>query len=256
MEISQNIEMIGLSLWLKEEKTLLISDIHLGYEEELQQKGIFVPKFQIQEIIKNLEEIFQKIKPNNINKIIINGDLKHEFGRILKQEWKDVLQLMDFLLLHCQELILIKGNHDSILGPIASKRKVQIIEFYILGENLIIHGDKKLEKIALNKLNFKKINRFIIGHEHPAISLKEKSKVEKYKCFLKGRWKEPGQSQKKELIVLPSFNPLLEGTDIIKENLLSPFLSDINDFEVYVAGEKDTFYFGKVKDLNCRNIKL
>ena len=59
------------------------------------------------------------------------------------------------------------------------------------------------------------------------------------------------QKKSKELIAVPSFNPLLEGTDVLKEELLSPFLKNknIKNFEVYVVGEKETFRFGRVKDI-------
>ena len=60
---------------------------------------------------------------------------------------------------------------------------------------------------------------------------------------------ERERQKKKELIAVPSFNPLLEGTDVLKEQLLSPFLKDIKDFEVYVVGEKGIYLFGKVREL-------
>ena len=60
-------------------------------------------------------------------------------------------------------------------------------------------------------------------------------------CFLKGKWK------KKELIAVPSFNPLVEGSDVLKEKLLSPFLENIDDFEVYITSGEETYDFGFIK---------
>ncbi len=48
---------------------------------------------------------------------------------------------------------------------------------------------------------------------------------------------------------MPSFNPLWEGTDIIREQLLSPFLENISNFEVFVVGKEAVFDFGKVREL-------
>ncbi len=236
MEISQNLEVLGLALWLKREKVLIISDLHLGYEEYLHQKGVLLPRTQARLIKEELQKLFQIVKPKII---IINGDLKHEFGTILRQEWKEVLGLVDFLLLHCEELVLVRGNHDTILGPLAEKRGLKMVSEQKVGDTLIIHGDK----LAVSATSIKRI---IIGHEHPAITLRDKSKVEKFKCFLKGKWK------RKELVVMPSFNPLLEGTDILKEKLLSPFLKDISNFEVFVVGETEVLPFGKVKDVSIQ----
>lgn len=231
MEISKGIQVVGTALFLMKEKTLVINDLHLGYEEALHRKGIFVPRFQLQEIFRQLEGILQRTRPALI---IINGDLKHEFGRVLRQEWKEVLQFLDFCLEKIGKVIIIQGNHDPIIQSIASQRGIQVVNQYAFGKTLIVHGDKLIETTA---------KRIIIGHEHPAITIREGSKWEKYKCFLKGKWKG------KELIAVPSFNPLLEGTDVLKEEVLSPFLKNIQNFEVFVVSKEEVLYFGKVEAL-------
>lgn len=238
MEISKNIFIVKTALWMKEYETLVINDLHLGYEEALQHKGVLVPKFQLQEILSALENILEKTRAK---KVIINGDLKHEFGRVLRQEWKEVSLFFDFLQKKGKEIIIIRGNHDPLLQIVAEKKRVKVVNEYALGDTLIVHGD------VLVKTNAKRI---IIGHEHPAITLREGSKREKYKCFLKGKWRE------KELIAVPSFNPLLEGTDILKEKLLSPFLNDVRNFEIFVVGKEEGLYFGKVKNFIKEKISL
>ena len=231
MKLAKGIEFVDTALWFTAEKVLVINDLHIGYEESLHRKGVLVPRFQLEQIINKLKLILQKTKPA---KIIINGDLKHEFGKVLRQEWKEVLHFLDFVLANVPEVIIIKGNHDPIIKPIADKRGVVVVGEYQVGDTLIVHGDELVETNA---------KRIVIGHEHPAITIREGSKWEKYKCFLKGTWKD------KELIAVPSFNPLLEGTDVLKEQLLSPFLEDIRNFEAYVVGEKGVYYFGKIKDI-------
>ncbi|MBS3140204.1 metallophosphoesterase [Candidatus Woesearchaeota archaeon] len=120
MLISRNIEIIETALLINKE-ILVINDLHLGYEEALHIKGILVPRFQLEEIMNIMARILTAAKPK---KIIINGDLKHEFGTVLRQEWMEVLQFFDFLLKKCPEIIVIKGNHDQIIKPIAEKRGV------------------------------------------------------------------------------------------------------------------------------------
>lgn len=230
MEILKGIEIVDLGLWLKKEKTLVVSDFHLGYEEMLKEKGILVPRFQLKDVLERLEKILKRVKPE---KIVINGDLKHEFGNVLNQEWRDVLRLMDFLQENCRKLILVKGNHDIFLEPIARKRGIKLVEDYLVGNIFICHGDKIKSTSA---------KTIIIGHEHPAIVLKDNEKKEKYECFLKGKWKN------KDLIVTPSFNHLTKGTNVLEKKKFSPYMEDISDFSVYVVGEK-VYEFGKVKDL-------
>ena len=71
---------------------------------------------------------------------------------------------------------------------------------------------------------------------------------EKYKAFLLGLWK------RKKLIVLPSFNQCTEGTDVLKEYLLSPFLkgADLSLFDAYLVADKP-YYFGKLRNLKRKN---
>ncbi len=251
MEIQKGIEIIDLALYLKKQGILVISDTHIGLEEAMNKQGLLIPRFQFKEIILRLEKIFDKVK--NIDKIIINGDIKHEFGTISEQEWRNTLKLLDFLAKHCNEIILIKGNHDTILGPIASKRNVKVVDEYVAGNISLVHGDKIKEFD-------KEIKTIVIGHEHPAISFR--NRTDRYKCFLKGEYK------KKTLVVMPSLNLVSEGTDIAKEQLLSPYLKNIKDFEVFVVEEDNNLklkssnaqkqkpepsslvlYFGKVKDI-------
>ncbi|MEK6900199.1 MAG: metallophosphoesterase [Nanoarchaeota archaeon] len=232
MKISPGIEAIGTALWFSKEKTLVINDLHIGYEESLHLKGVLVPKMQLELIKEKMKEILQKVKPD---KIVINGDLKHEFGKVLRQEWREVMHFLEFLLASVKEVMIIKGNHDPIIKPIADKKGIIVINEYKIGNTLVVHGDELVET---------KAKRIVIGHEHPAITIREGSKWERYKCFLKGKWKG------KELIAVPSFNPLLEGTDVLKEELLSPFLKDISDFEIYVVGEKEVLPFGKLKNID------
>ena len=154
MEISKNIEIVDLALYLKKENILIIADTHIGYEEALNKQGVLIPRFQFKGIIKRLEKI---VKNKLFNKIIINGDIKHEFGTISEQEWRHTLRLLDFLAKYTDEIILIKGNHDTILGPIAKKRNVKVNYYFIIDDSLIIHGDKIPKKLP-------KCKKIIIGH--------------------------------------------------------------------------------------------
>ena len=233
MEISKDIAIIDLALYLKKYKTLVISDCHIGFEEALNKQGVLIPRFQFKEIIDRLTEILKKVNPETI---IINGDVKHEFGTISKQEWRQTLQLIDFLSKHCKRLILIRGNHDKILGPIADKRKITIADNVLLEDILITHGHKLVKSL-------KGIKTIIIGHEHPAIGLRDNAKVETYKCFLKGTF------ERRTLIVMPSFNFITQGTDLSKEKLISPYLKKfIGNFYCFVVEDK-IYDFGMLKNL-------
>ena len=92
VEIIQGIRIVKECLYLEKEKILIISDLHIGQEEALNKQGLLVPRFQLEDIIKEINEIKSKVE---FEKVIINGDLKHEFGLISKQEWNDTLKFLD-----------------------------------------------------------------------------------------------------------------------------------------------------------------
>ncbi|MEA2035861.1 MAG: metallophosphoesterase [Nanoarchaeota archaeon] len=273
MEISDGIDIIDLCLHLKKHNVLIMADTHIGYEEAINKRGVLIPRFQFKEIIQRLEKILKKT--GKLDKIIINGDVKHEFGSISEQEWRHTLRLLDFLEKYCKEIILIKGNHDKILGPIAKKRKVKVVDCVIIYSNgvvksiginstnkrpmtnesinkkiknntLIIHGDRLNDNIE-RIIKHSGINKIIIGHEHTAISIQDDSRVETFKCFLKGKW------QRKTLIVQPSFNLVAEGTDILKGKLLSPFLNqNLDNFDAFLVAD-NIYKFGKIKKFRKAN---
>ncbi len=240
IELKTSFEIIDVALYLREYKILVFGDVHIGYEEALNKQGVLLPRFQFQETMKRVRKIMDSLEKINgdIGKVIINGDLKHEFGNISNQEWKETLEFLDYLSTKCKEIILVKGNHDTSLGPIARKRNVSLADSYLTEDRKIffIHGNKIPEDFPLCEI-------VIISNEHPAVSLREHIRSETYKCFLHGKWKG------KELIVLPSFNVVTEGTDIIKEKLLSPYLhQNLDKFEVFVVADK-VYKFGSVKDI-------
>jgi hypothetical protein len=238
MEILPGIEIKGKALWHAKKKILIIADIHIGYEEAMKNEGVYAPRTTFSELRKEIEEILL-LKPKLI---VVNGDIKHEFGRISNQEWKDAIEFLD-LLLGKSRVILIKGNHDNFLEPIAVKRGVEVKDFYCFDDVCITHGHKIFIDRGMHSKNIKKI---IIGHEHPAVSITDGVKTETYKCFLKGKW------HKKTLVVMPSFFSVFEGSDVKRKKLLSPYLDEkiIGNFEVYIVGEKERVYlFGKLKGI-------
>ena len=230
---------IVTAAWIEADRALIIADLHLGIEEMLNRQGVLLPRFNFREIKKMLEKIFQKVKPETI---IINGDLKHEFGSISEQEWSEVIDMLRFLQQNCKKIVLIKGNHDTILGPIARWESVKIEGegvFLPKTKIFVTHGET-IPKSAL----FKKAKTIIIGHEHPAITIREQYKREQFKCFLVGKFRG------KQLIVQPSMNAISIGTDVRREQLLSPFLQqNLGSFKVFAVADK-VYDFGKLGELD------
>ena len=232
LEILPGFKAVGLSLHLPEHSALVFADVHLGFEGALNRQGVLVPPFQYREVTEHLNLALKAARPK---KVVINGDLKHEFGGISGQEWAEVMRFLDGL--NGYDVTLVKGNHDTIIGPIAGRGNVKLVNDLKLGTTLFVHGDKEPGSL-------KGVKTVVIGHEHPCIGLSEEGRVENVKCFLVGRWKG------RNLIVLPSLNFVTEGVDVLKEKLLSPLLQgDISGFKAFGVEEGRILYFGRVGDL-------
>lgn len=225
-------EIIGNSL--KVGDTLIISDLHFGYETSLNNQGLMIPQHQFDKIMESMELIQKKANARNI---ILNGDIKHNFGSISKQEWREVLDFIDYLSDLFIDIRVIKGNHDNFTQYILNKRDL-ILEDYILLDNFMItHGHIIPDEIPSN------VDTIIIGHEHPCIGVRNQERVEKVKAFLKGSWN--GYN----LIVLPSFTMITSGSDVLHEKTISPFIGNVLDFEVIAVENGEVYPFGLVGDI-------
>ncbi|MFA4855951.1 MAG: metallophosphoesterase [archaeon] len=229
----------GLALWVKADKALVIADLHLGIEEMFNRQGMMLPRFNFSEIRKHLEKkVFPGTKPELI---VINGDFKHEFGIVSEQEWSEVIDMLRLLQKHCKKIVLVRGNHDKVLGPIAKWEGLGIEKGGVLLPKslaFVTHG-REMPKGA----EFGKAKVVIIGHDHPAVTIREQYKSERYKCFLVGKF------GKKKLVAMPSMSMVSIGSDV-KGKLLSPFLQKgIEKFRVFAVADK-TYDFGPLEGLD------
>ncbi|MCD6482863.1 MAG: metallophosphoesterase [Candidatus Aenigmarchaeota archaeon] len=227
------------ALYLKDTKTVVISDLQLGYELYLAKSGIFVPQTQLQEMIEDIKKIHEITKAKTL---VINGDLKHEFGEASKQEWREVKEFIGVSAELFKEIILVRGNHDNYLLNIISKLGIELHDpYYIEKRYLFTHGHKLVDIPAETEV-------IIIGHEEPAIVTREGFDMLKIPCLLKGSFND------KTLVVLPAFSKLSSGSEINvmdKKDFLSPYLKNANieEFEVFGIDSGITVYLGKIKNL-------
>lgn len=224
------------------ERVLVVGDLHLGYEEALNRGGVLVGRKMFDEMISDLNAVFGEV--GEVDKVILLGDVKHDFGGISKQEWKEVNAILDYLESMCKRVVVVKGNHDNILEPILKKRKIKLLGVYIWNGFAFLHGDDDYEEIWQDA-----IQTIIVGHGHPAVKLREKGgvKEEKYKCFLSGRFRG------KKMVVVPSFIDYYVGSDPREDEMVMAWDVDWGNFDVFIVSEDsskmDALSFGKLKKL-------
>ena len=236
---------ISKSVFFPEHGILAIGDLHVGYEHALIESGILVPEQQVKEIIEDLQKIINEIKKRNyeLKKIVFLGDIKHYFN----YEWKERFnfnKILDFLRGYVKDsdIILIKGNHDKFDF---SGKKMK--NYYFNKGIMFFHGHMDFQQI-----NDERVNVWVLGHLHPSVLLSDKAKIkrEKYKCFLSGFYKG------KEVIVVPSFFGIIEGTPVNEkrydneEGFSVIPNKELQKFEVHAIGEDGKILnFGEVRKI-------
>lgn len=244
IKLAADLELVDLALYVESSRSLALADPHLGYERALSEAGVLVPRSHLKHIEQRLRRIFDQLKPSSkLDTLIINGDLRHQFGPLSYQERIETEKLLEFFTNFAAQIIIVRGNHDPNLAFLTKAfDKVEITRHYEQGHHLFMHGDELPPRIPDH------IETVVIGHEHPAVSLRDPitGRVETYKCFLAGSF------QSRRLLVQPSFNLLVKGGDLTKERAISPFIDEahLGELEVFVVSDDGRVYdFGKLKQL-------
>jgi metallophosphoesterase superfamily enzyme len=265
VSLGPQLTLIDLALFLPKERALAIADVHLGIEDALRDEGILVPRDHLAQVQQRLARIFEElhVTPSDpLRRILINGDLRHQFGPLSRVEHKESKEFLRWLTRWAEHIVLVEGNHDGSFAALAGERIV-ICKSYSVGDCWFVHGDspsppsplpsegegrRGVRGLGARSEGQRLRSWIVIGHEHPAVGLRDPvtQRVEVYKCFLVGRWAQ------KNLLVLPSFNQLVKGSDLLAEQPLSPFVQqgDLERFLVYPVSDDGSIYeFGPLRRL-------
>lgn len=257
-------------------KILCITDLHLGYEFLLAQKGVVIPP-QAEEM---KDRILELIERTNAAYLVIIGDVKHNIFRIPFSEWRGVARLLEDISKQIEVQITL-GNHDVNLDLLLSKEIIVHSSKGFLFED----DDIKLGFIhghAWPKPDLFQADYIIIGHNHPVIEMRDELGGRWFKpVWLELRWnreriaasfanylglrevinpvkyleKVSVQIGNPKIIVMPAFNPLLGGVALNRPemNFLGPILSS-NVVEKSTAKVKllDGTYLGSLE--NCSRL--
>jgi putative SbcD/Mre11-related phosphoesterase len=219
MEVFDGVRITSdLCVHLPAERTLVVADLHLGYETALEAEGIHIPRVQTRTI---KEALVQAIERHGAERVGLLGDVKHEFSRNMGQEVRDVRSVLDSIS-DLAEIIIVKGNHDNFIENIVSRLDIPVLERFVLRGVTFVHGHRPCLDRPL-----------VMGHEHPSVKILDKvGAYLKLPCHLVLR--------REGISVLPAFSPLAAGTDITgvsRSEYLSPILanSDVMNGEIYAC---------------------
>jgi uncharacterized protein len=214
--------------FLTSSKTMVLADLHLGIEASLELDGLQIPRSQGQEMKGRISVAAGSVRPQ---RIIVLGDLKHEFSQNLDQERREVKGVLEHML-SMADVTVVKGNHDNYLANITSRMGIDLVDELDVDGYHLVHGHVASDARPL-----------LQGHEHPSVRLFD---------GVSGHIKLPAflHFQEGQVLVLPAFSPLAAGNDINRMtsgDMLSPGLTgmDLEGAEVYGCSDIGLMRLGK-----------
>ncbi len=93
-----------------EESILLLADLHLGFERELEERGVIVPS-QHKSMLPRIKQLVDSHKTSTI---CIVGDIKHSIFPDINYNWEVIPEFMESLL-EIAKVVIVPGNHDGDL---------------------------------------------------------------------------------------------------------------------------------------------
>ena len=181
MRISKDIEILdGLPVvYIKSLSAIVCTDLHLGYEGVVADRGTFLPKANLH----NIKGIVSKaVRLRHPKRIIVDGDIKNEFSQVHVEEFNEAHEFVNFLRdeMGLEKITLIKGNHDNFIDRLREPFRMELYtQEAMINDYLFFHGEE---------LPIAKDGRMLMmGHVHPSIAIYNSLGVkEKLKCFLQG----------------------------------------------------------------------
>lgn len=238
-------------VFIPEEKTLVIAELHLGLEYEIYKSGVAIPP-QREKFLEILEKIINLTKAK---RLVIVGDIKHKVPGSSIREDREIPRFLEEINGKLKT-ILVKGNHDDRIEQIVPTGiKIHSSRGFKMKSYGFFHGH------AWPSKNLMKCDYLFMGHIHPIIQFTDKfgykitepvwvkSFVDKEKIKKKYKIRTTG---KLELIIIPTFNPLLGGaavnikrkTDELLGPLLKNDLANLSNAKLYLL---DGTYIGSLK---------
>ncbi len=229
----------------QEERTILISDLHLGLEKEMAKKGFRIPSYsnKIMDRINSLAERYRA------NRIIVLGDVKHSIGKVEDIDWNVLPWFFETLLDVFASVEVVPGNHDGgIRSLLPSRVTVHPSTGMVIGTEEkvgVTHGHSWPAQDVIS------CGRMVMGHSHfryemrdrfgakskEAVWLFAKYGVDKLTRQGRLRWR---RGASRGVIVMPPFNNLVGGQAINAKGgfdfgpVLSSGTVDVADADIFL----------------------
>jgi len=151
----------------EEERVLVVTDLHIGWEMALAEKGFFIPS-RTDLMLNRILKLIRRHKPTAL---ILLGDVKHTITKADLSEWRDIPAFLERVVQEVPNVKIIPGNHDGDLAPLLPEN-VEIAR--ATGVNLwgkfgLLHGHTWPDPSLLE------CPTLITGHMQPMVVLRDAS---------------------------------------------------------------------------------
>ena len=154
----------ALILQNNRDRALVVSDLHIGWERLLSQRGVHVPS-QTPKIKNTLLKLIKECKPTQV---IFLGDVKDAITKVAMEDWKDIPEFFEDIQKQVSDIQVVLGNHDGNLEPLLPEN-VKIIPptGTSFGNVGLFHGH------AWPAPELLECRSLISGHVHPTVAIRD-----------------------------------------------------------------------------------
>ncbi|QLH84392.1 metallophosphoesterase [Halosimplex pelagicum] len=198
--------------------TLLVADTHFGKGEA---STVEFPIGAGEDCVDRLEGLLDRFEPEEV---VLAGDVFHSFDYVPETADEALSGVVRTVREAGARLVVVEGNHDTMLGAAYSGELHDEYELDTDGAETVVvtHGHEEPNTPA---------DAYVVGHDHPAIEIEG----QKRPCFLVG----DGAYRRSDVLVLPSFNRLVEGLSVggrlgASRPELSPLVTGISQYRPVV----------------------
>jgi putative SbcD/Mre11-related phosphoesterase len=146
------------------DKALVVSDLHIGWERLLSQRGVHIPS-QTPKIKNMLLQLVKKCKPNHL---IFLGDVKDAIAKVEMEEWRDIPNFFEAITEKVSDIQVVVGNHDGNLEPLLLETtKIMPPTGVVFGDVGLFHGH------AWPAPELLECRSLVTGHVHPTVAIRD-----------------------------------------------------------------------------------
>ncbi len=232
------------------ERTLVLADIHLGYEAGLRRRGVVVPS-QTRGLLDRLLAAVERERPD---RLVVLGDVKHTVPGASGQERAELPGFFREL----RERVpveVVPGNHDGRLADLLGNGvPVAPMTGQVVDGVAYMHGHTWPTPSILRS------RVLVLGHDHLVVELRDEvGGRQRERVWIRTRLDperlpprlRPHARRKMEVILAPAYNGILGGVPVNGGGgFMGPLLRcgavDVPNGEAHLL---DGTYLGRVRDL-------